>query len=782
MDLLRRLRSRKYLLSLLFSIMFVMAALLLLSSSVLYYQMERTAIQIQYDANKKVLHQVNYNIDSMSEITKNLAISLFFDPDTINLMNTGELEPFDMYPKLYRLDKLLSTNSYLDSIIIYNATNGCYYGTAVSGSCGEDDMTRAMDSYLEKEKFSPPKLKFVPFHMAPTQNNESIDFFSYFMYETTSNEGKRGPILIINVKPEWLTNQINILNELTETTGDLFIVDEGGQVLISDPDRKSALGEERDRIFKQIPKENGQYGNFLYGKGKNKIIITYMSSAVNNWTIVALQPYGEVIGKIQQMRIFSVLIIVFFLILSISLSLYLAHRLYRPVKTTLTQVMQASSEEEDYLLGDKDELSLIATHFSKTMEGMKMLKQQQAAKKDTLKTFFLRKLITDSSSVSKEEVEEYEQDRHSHITLNERMLIILLKIDDYDTLCLECTNNEMRLYNFAIGNIAGEVISRRFRTEIVDLRGDYLIMIVNGELEKSGSKEELMLLIGEAQETVKKMYKITFSASIGDEDTHYQGLSQQHGKVLDYMEYRILYGPSAIITYDMIRNNLESTNYTFSEEKGKRLAEGLKTNDLSQQEASLDELFEEMYQLRYDYILHWLLHLIALVSNTVREINNHSLQQITFDLTQFHQKLMVVQLLDHKKQVFKEYLKELHDSRNDASEDQRYIVLVETIKEHIEDQYSDVNLSLQSISSMMKMSTGQISRVFRAREKLTVNEYINDVRLRHAIDLLGNNSIAINEIVDRVGFGTQSYFYRLFKRKYGTTPKEYRLKRQFASL
>lgn len=52
-------------------------------------------------------------------------------------------------------------------------------------------------------------------------------------------------------------------------------------------------------------------------------------------------------------------------------------------------------------------------------------------------------------------------------------------------------------------------------------------------------------------------------------------------------------------------------------------------------------------------------------------------------------------------------------------------------------------------------------------------EYLNEVRLERAKELLDNSELKLKEIIDEVGFGSYPYFFSLFKKKYGMTPKEY---------
>ena len=78
---------------------------------------------------------------------------------------------------------------------------------------------------------------------------------------------------------------------------------------------------------------------------------------------------------------------------------------------------------------------------------------------------------------------------------------------------------------------------------------------------------------------------------------------------------------------------------------------------------------------------------------------------------------------------------------------------------------------------MMKMSADYIGRIFRKSESMSVADYIVDVRLRKAQQMLENEDLSMSEIMERVAIPNKSYFYKIFKKKLGCTPGEYRLKK-----
>lgn len=92
--------------------------------------------------------------------------------------------------------------------------------------------------------------------------------------------------------------------------------------------------------------------------------------------------------------------------------------------------------------------------------------------------------------------------------------------------------------------------------------------------------------------------------------------------------------------------------------------------------------------------------------------------------------------------------------------------------------YIDTNYTtIQSVSDIAKscgVSEAYIHRVVKQTTTLTVKEYINKLRLRHAIHEMNYSASSLALISRACGFQSVPYFYRIFKKYYGMTPTEYR--------
>lgn len=101
---------------------------------------------------------------------------------------------------------------------------------------------------------------------------------------------------------------------------------------------------------------------------------------------------------------------------------------------------------------------------------------------------------------------------------------------------------------------------------------------------------------------------------------------------------------------------------------------------------------------------------------------------------------------------------------------------IKEITRYIREHYADKNLSIQTISSQVYLSPTYLCAFFKKSTGKTLNEYITDIRIAKAKELLQDQQMKLYEISANVGFTDVNYFSTLFKRKVGCTPSEFREK------
>lgn len=100
-------------------------------------------------------------------------------------------------------------------------------------------------------------------------------------------------------------------------------------------------------------------------------------------------------------------------------------------------------------------------------------------------------------------------------------------------------------------------------------------------------------------------------------------------------------------------------------------------------------------------------------------------------------------------------------------------LLYESIAAYLQERFQ-APLSRASVAEHFRVSPNHVSRVFKREGGTSFNDYVANVRLNCAKQLLGDHRHSIAEVASLCGFSDASYFCRAFKETTKLTPSEYR--------
>ena len=105
-----------------------------------------------------------------------------------------------------------------------------------------------------------------------------------------------------------------------------------------------------------------------------------------------------------------------------------------------------------------------------------------------------------------------------------------------------------------------------------------------------------------------------------------------------------------------------------------------------------------------------------------------------------------------------------------AEEEKMVSQMLKAIEAHIDDEQYNADQLARDIA----MSRASLYKKMQTILGITPTDFIRNVRLKRAAQLLADTQLSINEIADRVGFVTARNFSSQFKKMFGVTPSEYR--------
>jgi len=99
------------------------------------------------------------------------------------------------------------------------------------------------------------------------------------------------------------------------------------------------------------------------------------------------------------------------------------------------------------------------------------------------------------------------------------------------------------------------------------------------------------------------------------------------------------------------------------------------------------------------------------------------------------------------------------------------LLIIQSFK-YIDESYKMGTLS--ELAKKLKQPDYKLSKLIKKHSGMTFKDLLQEKKLSKAIELLKVGNLTVVEIMQMIGYENPTYFYKIFKEKYGVTPKEYR--------
>lgn len=729
-------------------------------STVVYINAQNLLTKNEYEANQKIIYQVKYNIALMDESVINICKYLYVNNDVTSIMLSEHEDMMDVSIRLNKmLDSVMLSNPYIHSITVYNQRLNEAY-TIGAPSFAQDPII----SETLEEKSTVPILKPIirNYNKVMNKTNEPERIFSYVMYDAATIQKKNSGIVIVNVKPEWLLKNVRQINMIDPSKGDkLFVMDGQGEFL-DDQTLEPAMmkwAKESYTAFTSGRPQGDKEGDFEAVYRGKPYLITYAVADNAEMVLLKAQPEPEVHRYINTLRTNIVIISAVFLILSLLLSAGISHRIYRPLGSLISTIAKDNSRRNNGSMV-ADEITFLDYIYRQSMEKLDLFDKERYAYKDVMKHYWLNRLLTGNVLMDETELCRIFQEMRITIPPQGTYAVATLKLDNQKELRQSFSTKDRETIRFAVINISSEIVSRSYPNEGLDLKDDHVALIVSVPPDDDRFHKQLSSLLTEAQETVKQYFKLTFTASVSGLAEQPKQLPSLYNSAQKMAIYRFIFGRCTVLTPKQVEPNERNPQTGYRQQTEDRLLEAIRRRDVDDTAHSLNELFREIGTLSYGHALTSVFKLTHLLKEQI-------------DYSSVSEQIMEKETLDD---IYDLLINALGDiSSGDAQTPHLYVV--EAVKTYIEQNYAEPTICLTSIAELMKMPARRLSRLYKDATGMSIPDYVNEVRMTNAADLLVRLHLNVHEAAERVGITNETYFFSLFKKRYGTTPKEYAVRK-----
>lgn len=322
----------------------------------------------------------------------------------------------------------------------------------------------------------------------------------------------------------------------------------------------------------------------------------------------------------------------------------------------------------------------------------------------------------------------------------------------------ELPEEEEEILSFATGNIVDELLAAF--SPSVTFKNSKKYWIVATPLE------ELKPLLDTLRQGLGTYQKAVVSIGVSERTGSFQALHQAYAQAMDSLRAALLSKDRNVYTYERFKaeaperiedlaanaaESIECGNEQAIRGTAERFVRGVVANERAARPIDLAQR-----------CLDWVMEVHALL----RRRSERSVGDIPVSLWE---ELDHCATSDDLSDALARYFLELalqFKGQNKHS-------IVEQALKLIRAKYAE-DVKLQTVADELAIHPVWLSQLFKRETGSNFLDYVTDLRIRKAQELLRQSNMKIYEIAGAVGYQDLHYFGRLFKRKTGSTPKEYR--------
>ena len=484
------------------------------------------------------------------------------------------------------------------------------------------------------------------------------------------------------------------------------------------------------------------YENGIHVTGRISNIETVSKNA--NLAVSVSIPLSYFFGQLTDLIVMAFIYLVVFLVVAIGVSVVFAYKNSRPVKGIISILDKYTKDPHDdkaapyeYIEQSITEIGNSARHYEVQHEKL----SQEVAH------WLMREQIL--NGLDGKQLEEFLQG-HENFPLPFRLLVIHLSHAEWNILSTEV--KELLIQ---------EKIAFPFFSKI---KPNYFMLLCDDNRDCNVWRETL----GRFMTIANEKWECDCVISVSMEHSSLLDLKELYQLTRSNMKY---FGERKLILQDEMEedsgNGLRDLN----------LLENIRLTDmiLNGNETEATDLIRSQWdKVRGSYkdsVVEQLFFMQSAVLNSIADRLRHD-ERMTALSVDDNIASIEVRIVGFVKELCSLVVKRKEENKNDVPRQ-----IVEYMREH----FSDPEFYMTTLVEEFGLSDKTIAKAIRSYQNKTFSGYLEELRLQKALTLLDDTRLNIGYIANASGFSSENTFFKVFKRKYGVSPSNYRNNKQMMS-
>lgn len=333
----------------------------------------------------------------------------------------------------------------------------------------------------------------------------------------------------------------------------------------------------------------------------------------------------------------------------------------------------------------------------------------------------------------------------------------------------ERRKKESALMAFVLHNISQEIVQRNKAGEACQ-GGDYRTYMLLHSDRPVEFRQTVKEICAEIIAQMNQIMHLAVNIGLGSYATEIENVYRSYEEAEEALEYHYVLGGNHVMDIEEIR-----------QEKGQadvdrlldEIALHVKENNSEKIKQDFIAMKEELRRCCYDrrgagVVLQ---RAVDILDELCRRSDLESGQREVSG-EEILEKVLTAGELEEAMDILSDYCVKICEKLNNQknASGRKYALLA---MDYIEKNYSNCDLSLNSVCSYLNISTSRFSTIFKQTTGTTFTDVLIGLRMQKAKELLEHTNMKNYEIAERVGFNDSHYFSIAFKKITGKTPTEY---------
>lgn len=424
-----------------------------------------------------------------------------------------------------------------------------------------------------------------------------------------------------------------------------------------------------------------------------------------------------------------------------------------------------SEIEDEELINLMKNIHMELTKEMGKMERYSYLENQISSNINVLKERLINDLINPDFSIDNTIVSRFES---LGIEINQMEFLIAVLYKNHLEKNSQFLDKDWQLINFAIVNIASEILNENNLNFILSIKENHFILFIS---KKTVDEKNVGTILKKIKRSIAQYMNIKISIAVGNKFTDINYISTTYKECVKKLQ---------LTFYDFKKDIIQSEDIDFKEinivdfkEKFTKLLINYLDEENNQKSLELVEILEYTFKEMLIYPVQAKLYYTILISDILEhysccffdsdELNGYS---------NYYDIILNAEDINSITKFISEFVSKALISIEQYRKNNSYNVIYKA-KEYIQKNYASV-ITLQAIASYLNLSRHYVCYLFKKESGENITTYINKVRIENVKLLFSKNDYKVKDVYDKVGFSDEQYFCKMFKKVTGMTVAQYK--------